>query len=154
MAEDIDKGGRPPFYETPEELQKKIDEYFAKGFRTRKMVVGNKRTGTQVVEVPIITITGLVLYCGFCDRHSFYDYEKREGFSHTVKRARTFIEQEYEELLSTGNATGAIFALKNFGWIDKTETETTLKVGNIDKVDSLLNELATETETGNTEDSQ
>ena len=40
------------------------------------------------------------------------------------------MEQMYEEALSIGNTTGAIFALKNFGWVDKQ---------NIDLGDSSIN---------------
>jgi hypothetical protein len=82
----------------------------------------------HVVEIPVITISGLVLYLGFCDRQSFYDYEKKPDFSCTIKRARTFIEMEYEHLLRTQSSTGAIFALKNFGWVDKSELDMNAKV--------------------------
>ena len=116
--------GRPPKYKTAEELQAKIEDYFENGLTYRKVVTGppNNR---QIREVPVITITGLVLHCGFCDRHSFYDLEKQEEFSHTIKRARAFIAKEYEELLQNGLGAGAIFALKNFGWEDKSEVSNT-----------------------------
>lgn len=117
------KVGRPANYETPEELQKKIDEYFDGGYRTIRRVINGVG-----VEVPDITITDLVIYLGFADRTSFYDYEKKEEFAYTIKRARSFIEREYESLLKV-NSTGAIFALKNFGWTDKTETEVYGKNG-------------------------
>jgi hypothetical protein len=58
-----------------------------------------------------------------------YDYEKREEFSYTIKRARVFIENEYEFRLNSGNPTGAIFALKNLGWDDKTQQEISGKDG-------------------------
>lgn len=113
-------GGRPPKYETTEELQEAVDGYFNGGMKKRAVVVG-KADDREVVYIPSPTITGLVLYLGFADRHSFYDLEKDEKFSHTIKRARTFIENEYEEILRlTGNA-GAIFALKNFGWRDERQ---------------------------------
>ena len=54
-----------------------------------------------------------------------YDYEEKSQFSYTIKRARTFIECEYEKMLHNGQCTGAIFALKNMGWKDKTEQEIT-----------------------------
>lgn len=109
--------GRPPLYKNPEELQLKIDKYFKNGFNLRKVVVGppNKR---EVALLPVITITGLVRYCGFADRAAFYDYEKKPEFCHTIKSARNRIEETYEELLQSGLGAGAIFALKNFGWID------------------------------------
>jgi len=33
------------------------------------------------------------------------EYEKKPLFTHTIKRARTFIEREYEEQLRFGNPT-------------------------------------------------
>ena len=111
--------GRPPIFKSVKRLQDKIDEYFKDPPRKRKIY----SEGEVVGEVPIITITGLVLYLGFSDRHSFYTYEKKKEFSYTIKRARSFIEVEYEEQLKQNSCTGAIFALKNFGWTDKREVE-------------------------------
>lgn len=69
------------------------------------------------------TITGLALALGFESRQSFYDYEKDSEFSYTIKRLRLSVESEYEKRLFENACTGAIFALKNFGWTDKTEVE-------------------------------
>lgn len=102
-------------YESPEELQEKILEYFKEGRNFRQVYDGDSQ---RIRQIPILTITWLVLYLGFANRKSFYDYEAKPLFSHTIKRARTFIEMEYEEMLSLGNHTAAIFALKNFGWKD------------------------------------
>lgn len=118
------KVGRPMKFETADELEAKIDEYFAGGYRKKTIRIGNKRDGYKEIEVPCITFTDLVLFLGFADRQSFYDYEKRSEFSCTMKKARTFIEREYEEQLMI-NPTGAIFALKNFGWRDKQEIDHT-----------------------------
>ena len=115
-------GGRPPFFESVIDLDNAIDDYFNNGIKKRKVVVG-KPPNQQVVELEVPTITGLCYYLGFESRQSFYDYEKNEEFSYTIKRSRLFIEKEYEEQLSVGNTVGAIFALKNMGWKDKTETE-------------------------------
>lgn len=112
-------GGAPPFYETIEELQKKINKYLTECPDTKMIIL--KDGGS--IEVPALTITGLAIYLGFCSRQSFYDYEKNEKFSYSIKRARLFIEREYEKQLSNSNASGAIFALKNFGWTDKQEVE-------------------------------
>lgn len=95
------KFGRPPKYNNPEEMQEKMQEYFNR-------------------EVHY-TITGLVLHLGFCDRKSFYEYEKKPDFTHTIKTARTMIENAYESHLHKQSNSGAIFALKNFGWSDKTD---------------------------------
>ena len=115
-------GGRPPLYDDPEKLQAKIDEYFKKGGTQRTFVCGSGSNKYEVT-VTIYTITGLCLYCGFESRQSFYAYEDKKEFSYVIKKARTQIEQMYEENLQYGNTTGSIFALKNFGWVDKQEIE-------------------------------
>ena len=100
------KPWEPIKYDTPEELNEKIEEYF------------------DSLENEIdITITGLVLYLGFESRQSFYDYEKKEEYSYTIKKARTRIENSYEKYLRKYGRSGDIFALKNFGWKDKTEID-------------------------------
>lgn len=114
--------GRHPHYTNSEELQAKIDEYFEKGVNTRSMFVGPRDDKVEI-KIKVPTIAGLVLHCGFCDRSSFYKYEDKEEFRHTIKKARERIAQHYEELLQSGLGAGAIFALKNFGWQDKTEVE-------------------------------
>ena len=134
--------GRPPKYKTAEELQIKINKYFKSGIAKRKVLTGppnNRKFG--LVSIP--TITGLVLYCGFCDRVSFYDMEKKPEFTYTIKNARTRIEQNYEELLLTGLGAGAIFGLKNFGWKDeqylKGEGIASIININIKSPDKLIN---------------
>ena len=129
-------GGRPPMFKTAEELQAKIDEYFKTGVKKKSGPVG-KGANATVMQIPVPTITGLVLYLGFCDRQSFYDYEKIPKFTCIVKRARTFIECEYEQQLQVGNTVGAIFALKNMGWKDKIEQEH----GVTDGMADLLKEI-------------
>jgi hypothetical protein len=107
------EGGRPPIFVSPAELQSKIDEYFQLCPDKKTIVVGE-----TTIDVPIPTICGLALFLGFESRQSFYDYERNEVFSYTIKKARLRIEQKYEQNLSFGNPTGSIFALKNLGWID------------------------------------
>lgn len=99
------KTGRPPKYETPEEMQAAIDAYFA--------------------EEDTPTVTGLALALGFESRHGLLYYENdKEGFLTTIKRAKARIEAHYEKDLVTrnGSVTGLIFNLKNnFGWKDAQE---------------------------------
>lgn len=117
-------GGRPPVFNTPEEMAQAIEDYFANGIESRKVLIG-KPPNQRIEQLPVPTISGLVYYIGFESRQSFYDYEQKQEFSYTVRRARLFIEKHYEELLQTGNPMAAIFALKQFGWKDKVETEHT-----------------------------
>jgi len=114
--------GQPRKYKTPQEMQNAIDDYFLNGMRKKTVIIG-KGDNAREVTIELPTICGLCLFMGFADRASFYDYEKLPEYTHTIKRARTFIEKEYEELLREGNPAGAIFALKNFGWRDKQELD-------------------------------
>lgn len=126
-------GGRPRTYQTEDDLQKAIDEYFEyiKGERSQSVGLDGLMSEIWIRQPEPTTITGLVLHLGFCDRQSFYDYEKSGEFSHTIKAARTRIECEYEKKLTTASsAAGPIFALKNFGWKDKSEHGFTDNEGN------------------------
>ena len=111
--------GRPPKYKTALELQEKIDEFFN-------------------AENQTITISGLCYYLGFSSRQSFYDLQKKGEFSYTVKKARIRIEMYYESMLLTRASTGAIFALKNFGWTDKQEIDHTSKGDKINTQPSIV----------------
>ena len=110
-------------FKTAEELQAKVDEYFISGRNVRTIVEG-RGASQKTSKVALVTITGLTLYLGFCCRDSFYDMEKLPKFTHTIKTARSRVENYYEELAQVNsNPAGAIFALKNMGWKDKVETE-------------------------------
>lgn len=100
-------GGRPPVFETPEQLEEKCLEYFNSCIEN-----GEKAT-----------ITGLTLFVGFCSRSSWDDYEKRDMFSYIVKRANLTVQCSYEN----SGTTFDMFALKNMGWKDKQEVEQTIK---------------------------
>lgn len=99
-------GGRPRKIKDVEQLRQKIAEYF------------EKINAQPPLEREPVTITGLVLFCGYADINSFYAMEKRKEFSSTIKGARTLVTNAYERRLHGQNPTGAIFALKNFGWRD------------------------------------
>jgi len=96
-------GGRPRKYDSPEEFDEMVDNYYRHC----------RATGEP------ITWTGLALYLGFSSRQSIDEYKKYDGFSDSVKRAKSLVEYGYEKLLHRGsNAAAPIFALKNFGWRD------------------------------------
>lgn len=119
---------RPAMFKDPEALKSKIDEYFKTGVKVKTVLVG-KPPKQYPVDIEVPTISGLCYFIGFESRQSFYAYEAKEEFSYTIKRARLFIEQHYEEMLQTGNTIGAIFALKNFDWKDKQEVNQNLSGG-------------------------
>lgn len=104
-----DKGGRPRLFKTPQELQEAIDRYFESG--------------------EPIGVSRLAYALGFESRQSLYDYEKLPEFSYTIKRAKLRVEIHYEDGLKTSSPTGYIFGLKNMGWSDKQEINTTIQGG-------------------------
>lgn len=113
--------GRPPLYDNPDDLQKKVDEYFEYVKGEKGMKVEGQEVEEWRREPEPLTISGLCLYIGFESRQSFYDYEEKEEFAYTIKTARLRIENGYEKRLAGQNVAGAIFALKNLGWADRTE---------------------------------
>jgi hypothetical protein len=97
------KVGRPLKFETAEEMDIAINEYFDG-------------------ESSKITIAGLCYHLGFDSRQSFHDYMKREEFSYVIKRARLRLTHIIEMKLYTGQpAAGPIFALKQLGYSDTQE---------------------------------
>ncbi|QDP49781.1 MAG: hypothetical protein Unbinned6284contig1004_50 [Prokaryotic dsDNA virus sp.] len=123
--------GRPPKYKTPEELRKKVVDYFENCPRKKYITIykyseEDDKMMPEVVEKPHYTKSGLCSYLGFGDFTSLYDYEKKEEragdkateedkqFSHILKMATMIITDEYESMLiNKSTATGAMFALKN-----------------------------------------
>jgi len=100
--------GRPPVFETPEEFESAVEDYF---------------DSLMSDEVP--TVNGLALALGFNSRQSLLNYAEKPEFLDTVKRARTRLEMAWEKRLGGSNAAGTIFWLKNQGWTDKSTTEIT-----------------------------
>ncbi len=69
------------------------------------------------------TVTGLALLFG--SRQTLDNYQDRKEYSEMITYAKLMVENKYEMMLGNSTVTGAIFALKNFGWVDKTEIEST-----------------------------
>ena len=70
------------------------------------------------------TLSGLALHLGFDSLKAFETYEKNGRFATILQRARLQIEAEYEKMLHQQPATGAIFALKSLGWLEKQNDDT------------------------------
>lgn len=101
-------GGRPPKWQSPEQVQVLIDLYFA---------------STPESEW---TITGLALALDTF-RSTLIDYEEKDEFYYTIKKAKEKVHNSYEKDLRAKGRSGDIFALKNFGWSDKQEIDHTSK---------------------------
>ena len=118
--------GRPPKYESPEEMQKAIDLYFESN-----------------PDFP--TINGLAVSLDFESRQSMYDYAKKGEFSYTIKRALTKIEEKHEKNLYQAGASGSIFWLKNREWTDKSSVDHTTKGESINRVERVIVDNAKDT---------
>lgn len=99
--------GRPRLIESPEEMLERGYAYFDEC----------REKGDHIL------VTGLVLALGLSCRDVLIEYGKRPEFTDTVKALKTVCEQYAESKLFTTTPTGAIFALKNYGWTDKTQQE-------------------------------
>lgn len=122
VSHDRHPGGRPRIYESLEELEQAIEDYF---FPEQDIIgVSGYPTGEKKkIRISKPSVTGLALALGFADKTTLYEYRDRPEFSYPIKRSLTMIEQWHEERLSENSVAGAIFALKNMGWKDKTETD-------------------------------
>lgn len=138
-------GGRPLKFQSIEELQKKIDAYFAdcdphmeevtewvEARDSKGQLKKDEHGLNYLVQVThkVMTkqqpylITGLALALG-TSRETLLEYEEREGYVDTIKAAKDKCQWFTEHNLNTApNATGSIFSLKNnYGWKEKAEVE-------------------------------
>lgn len=128
--------GRPLKFRTVEELQEGIDAYFAETPKDEWTITG--------LAMGLDTYRSVLIDYG----SGKYDAEDRE-FSYAIKKAKQKVENGYEIDLKKHGRTGTIFALKNFDWKDKTETDITTggekinTVGVESRAASILNEQGT-----------
>ena len=103
--------GRPLKFQDVDELENLIQGYF------------NECKSTE--EIP--TISGLAVYLD-TSRETLMNYEAKEQFFDTIKRAKDKVVALQEQLAMKGkiNPTVWIFSAKNnLGYADKTETDVT-----------------------------
>lgn len=120
--------GRPPLFDSPEEMQAKIDSYFtACDEGTLQEVYDQKRKTVVSIKQRIpYTVPGLAYHLGFATRKGLFDYERKEKFRNTVTRAKLRIERQRNEKAISGEQDPrfAQFDLKNnFDWQDKQEID-------------------------------
>lgn len=125
------KVGAPPKYNTCEEMQVKIDEYFESC--AGELVYGiDDKPICNKYGIPIrvgerpLTVTGLALALGFTSRQALLNYQAKKDFVDTITRAKSRIEQYAEErLFDKDGANGAKFSLANNfdGWKEKQHIE-------------------------------
>ena len=118
---------RPTKFNDAEELQVKIDKFFAD---CKKEHIIPTVTGLAVaLDTSRKVILDYENYCEHVDKLKSLDESAKRDISNTIKRAKAKIESGYEQqLLNAKNPAGAIFTLKNnYGWVDKQEIEQTNK---------------------------
>ncbi|MET3699524.1 DNA-packaging protein gp3 [Bacillus oleivorans] len=136
---------RPLMFGCKEELEEKISAYFYM-CDTHMQTMFTKEG--QEISVPApkpYTISGLAHFLG-TNRQTLLNYEERDEFFDTIKRAKAKIEAFVEESLWTPKVTaGVIFNLKNnFGWVDKSELQQSGETTHNIKTDKDLSNLTVE----------
>jgi hypothetical protein len=124
--------GRPRKYNSVEEMDKKIQEYFDECDNNTKEILDKKDGGLITISFPLpYTVEGLALALGFCDRNSLLDYQKEEGYEEyfrTIKNAKLKTQQNkvVNGLTGVYNSAVTIFDLKNnHGYRERNETDIT-----------------------------
>ena len=97
-------GGRPRKWDSKEALQRDIDRYY-------KYCDDKNRP---------VTIAGLAYYLDV-DRQTIYNYEKKDEFFDTIKKAKNYIVMRLEEEAIMNGRAGTIFVMKQYGYTDKHE---------------------------------
>ena len=69
------------------------------------------------------TFAGLALHLGFNSLQAFDAYIENGKYNEALKFGRLQVEASYERKLHAQSATGAIFALKNMGWNERSEAK-------------------------------
>lgn len=137
--------GRPLKFESPEDMQLKIDAYFGDcdpHLAKRKIVKTKADGSTYIAEEDYITeqkpytITGLALALD-TNRQTIINYVERDAFFDTITRAKIRCEQFAEQHLFNGKTpAGAVFSLKNnYGWKDESTVNNRNTV--VEDLDSL-----------------
>lgn len=117
-------------YGKPEEMEKKIDEYFAQFENPEPLYDKNgfvalDKQGKPVYRDEMPTSAGLAYFLGFESRCSLWEYEQKPTFARVVKRAKLRLQKFWEPVLATKNSAGAVFWLSNIkdDWRDVKQIE-------------------------------
>lgn len=119
------KVGRPKLFKSVKDIDSKVEAY-------KEYLEKNKRPPTMA---------GLAYYLG-CDRKTLYNYSKDDNFFPTIKKYRDWVMMNMEEAAIDKGGGGTVFLLKNYGYTDKQEIETTVTTN---PISDILKELKDET---------
>jgi len=116
-------GGRPPFFEKPEDLAQKIAEYLDYEDSLKRPDTYSKQ------GKGIYTLSGCALYLGFSSRDALQEYEKKDPlFSDIIKAFRLFMTHWNEQKIYWGGTfNGSSFWLKNWGGYKDESTQNQIQ---------------------------
>jgi hypothetical protein len=120
----------PPCFTDQHDLALSIDAYFnfiegeyhleiKPGKETKEHAAPTQKVWDRDPEPA--TFTALALFLGFNSIRAFDEYMANGDFAEVLKWAHLRIEASYEKKLHAQSAAGAIFALKNLGWNERSE---------------------------------
>lgn len=112
-------------FETPEELEKLVDQYFIDCASKNRIIKGSR--GQDIEKYQPMSVVGL---CNFLNitKPTLAHYEARPEFKDILLLARQKIEQDIIDHAVNGdyNPVFSIFHLKNhFGWKDRNDADKT-----------------------------
>lgn len=145
------KGGRPAFYSTKEEMELLIEQYFT-DCDGELLTDSNGEVKLDKWGNPIIigrrpyTVAGLASALGFRSRQSLLDYQDKPEFMDTLMRAKLKIEvYTNERLFDRDGVQGAKFSLMNNfkGYSEKQEIEQNTTIKSDGFIEALKNETRT-----------
>lgn len=130
--------GRPPKFNSVEELEQIISKYFDSISEERQVGHYNKdnefeptlnKLWEPIYSTYYHEIPSILWMCEYIwiHRDTLLEYEKKTGFSDTIKKYKARVERyNADSLFREKNVTGIIFNLKNnFGWEDKIVNDNT-----------------------------
>lgn len=112
----------PPYFSTARRLSNRTAAYFR--YIEGQHHLDEQNGKTQKIwdrEPEPVTLAGLAHFIGFDSRKQLEEYERSGPFGYVISRCRLRIEAAYERKLHQQSSSGAVFALKNMGWKDKTD---------------------------------
>lgn len=119
---------RPPMYETKEELQELVEDYFQHCEDTSIVIKKMHSQGVTKTKVPTPpTMAGLAVWLGV-SRQNLNEWKKENRFHDVIMRARDRIEENNIKMGMIGvyeSRTNALNLASNFGYAQKTESQVT-----------------------------
>lgn len=116
------KGGRPPSFNSPEEMAAKATEYFTD---KEDAIIGYAKDGVPIFGQGSISVKGICSYMGITNE-TLNQYGKKKEYEYTVTRIKQICEVYLIDRCNLSKDHKADWILQNCfdGW--KTETTTKL----------------------------